>query len=274
MNISDHPRTPRTCGDCDSRLAGSFCSLIDSDFSQLQAVKACQEYPRGTSLFMEGQAAHGVYIICTGQVKLSTYSEEGKAIILGIAGPGEILGLSANILGRPHETTAHASQACRVGFVKRTAFLNFIQTNHRASLNALEQLGKNYIRAHQQVCSLGLSMSAADKLARLMIQWSDSSSNGGPVRISPVHTHGEIGEMIGTSRETVTRLLKAFRDRGLIEISKHELCIPDLKRLYASIGTRYRNGNGNGNANGNGNRNGNGNGNRNGNGNSTGNGHV
>jgi CRP/FNR family cyclic AMP-dependent transcriptional regulator len=83
-----------------------------------------------------------------------------------------------------------------------------------------------------------------DKLARLLLQWYDHATISGPARILKTYTHGEMAEMIGTSRETVTRLLKDFRDRGLISQTKRELCIPDRTRLKASIGSRHRNGNG------------------------------
>jgi CRP/FNR family transcriptional regulator len=223
---------------------GSFCDLPDVVHGELLALMQFHEYRRGSTLFLEGQPAKGVYLLCAGRAKLSTYSEDGKAIILCIAEAGEVLGLSANIAGSQHETTAQATEDCRIGFVGRQDFLDFINSHHEASLNALRQLSSNYRAAHQQICSLGLSLSAGDKLARLFLQWYDRFANSGPVRISSPHTHGEIAEMIGTSRETVTRLLKDFKDRGLIAVSRSELCIPDRQQLIAAIGSRHRNGNG------------------------------
>jgi len=252
MKISEHPRIPGTCADCKKRPETFFCNLPEPAFAELQSLKVSHVFPRGSTIFMEGQQPRGVYLLCDGRVKLSTYSEEGKAIILRIAEPGEILGLSAVISGKTYETTAHALDSCRVGFISGTTFLDFVQTHHEAALNALKQLSNNYHKAHLQICSLGLSASAGDKLARLLLQWCERSPNGDLVRISPTHTHGEIGEMIGSSRETVTRLLKVFRDRQLITFSKTELCIPDRARLKAAIGARHGNGNGNGNGNGHG----------------------
>jgi CRP/FNR family transcriptional regulator len=195
---------------------------------------------------MEGQPANSVYLLCAGRVKLSTCSEEGKAVILRIAVPGEILGLPANISGKPHEATAQVLDDCRVGIVDRQEFITFIETYPAAAHNALWQLSNKYLHAHEQVCALGLSSSAGDKLIRLLLQWCDGAASGGPVRIAAIHTHGEMAEMIGTSRETVTRLIKDLKTRGLIELSRIELCIPDRGKLKAAIGTHHRNGNGNG----------------------------
>jgi CRP/FNR family transcriptional regulator len=245
MDTSDRPRFSEKCIECKERPVVAFCNLPAAASAELQNLRISHSYHRGSTIFMEGQASKGVYLLCSGRVKLSTYSEEGKAIILRIAGPGEVLGLSSVVSGQPYEKTAEATDDCKVSFIKSEAFLGFVQKHHAAALNALQQLSKNYHKAHLQICSLGLSASVGDKLARLLLQWYDASANGGgPVRILRDYTHTDMAEMIGTSRETVTRLLKDFKDRGLITLSKTELCIPDRKRLRTAIGTKHRNGNG------------------------------
>ena len=231
-----------SCNGCGERSEGFFCNLPPGPFTSLQSIRVSHAYPRGSTLFMEGQPANGVFLLCEGHVKLSTYSEDGKAIILRIAEPGEILGISAVISGKAHEATGQVTEYCRVSFIKRSDFLSLIQTSHEAALNALRQLSSNYHKAHIQICSLGLSSSAGDKLAKLLLQWCELNQGDGTgqVVIPLVHTHGEIAEMIGTSRETVTRLLKDFRSRNLLTLSRNELCIPDTGALKASIGTRHR----------------------------------
>jgi CRP/FNR family cyclic AMP-dependent transcriptional regulator len=241
---------PSSCGDCRKLPESYFCNLPEPALSDLHRLAKPSGYVRGETIFLEGQPAKGVYLLCSGRVKFSTYSEEGKAIILRIAEAGELLGLTASILGTTHETTARAIDGCRAGFVKKSDFLEFIRRHSEAAIKALQQLSHNYLKAHQQICSLGLSASASDKLAHLLLQWFDRAANGGPVVISPTHTHGEIAEMIDTSRETVTRLLNDFRERGLIAFSKHELCIPDRELLRSAMG--LKNGNGNGHTNGHG----------------------
>lgn len=245
MDKSDNSRFAGKCHECKERSATAFCNLPPAASAELQILKSSYSYVRGSTLFMEGQPAKGVYLLCSGRVKLSTYSEDGRAIILRIAEAGEVLGLTAVVSGKPYEKTAEASENCEVSFINGRDFLSFVQKHQSAALNALHQLSSNYNKAHLQICSLGLSASVGDKLARLLLQWYDASANGGgPVRISRNYTHTDMAEMIGTSRETVTRLLKDFKDRGLITLSKTELCIPDRVRLRTAIGTKHRNGNG------------------------------
>jgi CRP/FNR family transcriptional regulator len=204
------------------------------------SIKITHSYPRGTTLFAEGQPANGVYVICAGRVKLSTYSEDGRAIIIRIAEAGEVIGLSAIIAGTDHEATAQVVEACHVNFVRAREFLAFVNKNGDAALSSLRELSRNYYQAHRQVCSLGLSASVGDKLARLLLEWYDHAAGNGAdgVHIRVIYTHEEIAEMIGSSRETVTRLLKDFADRKLISLKKNDLHIPNRNRLSAALGTR------------------------------------
>ena len=215
----------------------------------LEALKITNLYPRGSLLFAEGQASQGVYILCYGRVKLSTCSRDGKVIILQIAAAGEVLGLSAVVSGADYEATAEVIEPCQIAFVRKADFLRLLQQNPDACLNAVKQLSQNYQTAHVQICSLGLSSSVADKLAKLFLGWCDTSGNdhhgsdyhyngngNGAVHLKIHYTHEEIAEMIGTSRETVSRLLKNFRERKLISLKGSDLVIHDRRRLESVAG--------------------------------------
>ena len=112
--------------------------------------------------------------------------------------------------------------------------LHFLAENPRACLNAARQLSRSYQTAYRQICSLGLSGSVADKLAKLFLGWAGSDK----ISIKICFTHEEIAEMIGASRETVTRALKYFREQDLITIKGDDLVITDRKKLNAMIGSR------------------------------------
>lgn len=247
MKISDHHRIPSTCDECLEHSKGFFRNLPKAALAELRPLRVTHKYRRGSVFFMEGQPSRGVHLLCSGRAKLSTYSEDGRAIILRIANAGEVLGLGAVISSTSYEKTAQALDDCLVSFIAKKDFLDFVEKHHEAALNALRQLSSNYHKAHLQICSLGLSASVGDKLVRLLLQWCDTRpANGGPIRIARAHTHGDIAEMIGSSRETVTRLLNDFKDRGLITFSKTDLCVPDRALLKAALGSKRRNGNGNG----------------------------
>jgi CRP/FNR family cyclic AMP-dependent transcriptional regulator len=159
------------CRHCGGLSPGSFCALPEPTASAFRAVRQSHTYARNETIFMEGQPARGVYALCSGRVKLSTCSEDGKAIIVGIAEAGHVLGLSPAFTNAPHENTAQTLEECSVAFINKEDFLSLVRNHHEAALTALRQLSSNYYKAHLQICSLGLSSSAGDKLAKLLLQW-------------------------------------------------------------------------------------------------------
>ncbi len=223
---------------CKLRQSGYFCNLPPASLQELDKVKYASAYPQGAVLFVEGQAPRGVYMICGGRVKLSTTSRDGKTLILRIAQAGEVLGLHATVSGKPYELTAEALQPCQLDFIRRDDFLRFLQNHADACLNAAQHLSKNCQSAYEMIRSLGLSHSVAEKLARLLLEWSsdgDASKEG--IRIKVSLTHEEIAQLIGTSRETVTRVLGEFRQKKLAQLRGSTLLILDKPGLERMIDT-------------------------------------
>ena len=241
MRMANIVQNREKCCECSSRSEHFFCNLPEEASEAFRAVSITHLYSRGTMLFVEGQPANGVYVLCSGRVKLSTYSEDGKALILRIGEAGEVLGLSAAICEEAYEATAEVLEACQAHFLRRKDFLELVQNHGTAALNAIRELSRNYHQAHTQLCSIGLSASVGDKLAKLFLEWCDRyGENKSSVHIPMSYTHEELAEMIGTSRETVTRLLKDFKIRKLIDIQRSDLYIPDRKKLESAIGTNHR----------------------------------
>src|SRR5215207_3228739 len=168
------------CAGCRRYEPHAFCKLPESSLRALEAFKYTTLYPRGALLFVEGQPGRGVYILCSGRVKLSAASSDARVIITRIARAGEILGLCATLSGGPYEVTAETLEPSQVNFVRAADFMRFLATNAEASLRAAEQLGRNYRAALEQVRLLGLSHSAAAKLARFLLEVGGApDSNGG-----------------------------------------------------------------------------------------------
>src|SRR5215471_14764301 len=223
---------------CKLRTTGFFCQLPKESLHDLEKIKYASAYPQGAVLFVEGQAPRGVYIICGGRVKLSTTSRDGKTLILRIAQAGEVLGLHATVSGKPYELTAETLQPSQLDFVKRDDFLRFLQNHADACLNAAEHLSQNCQSAYEMIRSLGLSHSVSEKLARLLLEWASGGeiTNDG-VRIKVSLTHEEIAQLIGTSRETVTRVLGEFREKGLAQLRGSTLLIRNKDGLEKLIGS-------------------------------------
>ncbi len=211
-----------------------FCGLSPQALKDFDAIKSSSVYPEGAVLFLEKQEARGVFVLCEGEVKLTISSSEGKTLILRIAKAGEVLGLMATFSGEPYELTAETLRPCRVAFIRRDEFLRFVERQPQVTHGILKQLTANYHSACDQLKTVGLSSSAPEKLARLLLGWSaggEETKSG--TRITMPLTHQEIAEFIGSSRETVTRTLSDFRSRHLVTMKGSTLMIADRPALQA-----------------------------------------
>lgn len=222
-----------SCLTCKMRAEHHFCDLPNSALQAFENIKYPMAYPKGAILFLEGQAPRGILVLCTGRVKLSMSATDGKTLILQVAEVGEVLGLSATVSGKPYELTAETLDPCQVSFVKREDFLRFLKDHTDACFKVAEDLGEKYNHTCREMRSRGLSHSAGEKLARLLLEW---SSNNGEASKQEPHlklsmTHEEIAQRIGTSRETVTRLFANLRERQIVHGSGEALVIQNKGAL-------------------------------------------
>jgi len=222
-----------SCLTCKLRADRIFCDLPASALHAFESIKYATAYPQGAVLFVEGQVPRGIFVLCKGSVKLSINSPNGRTMIVKLADPGEVLGLSATISGKPYEVTAETLDPCQVNFVKRDDFLRFLKEDVEACFKVAEQLSDKYHTACQEVRSLGLSHSASEKLANLLLEW--SCKNGESAKAEPRLklrlTHEEIAQMIGTSRETVTRLFAEMKRRQIVQSKGSTLLIRNTAAL-------------------------------------------
>jgi CRP/FNR family transcriptional regulator, cyclic AMP receptor protein len=209
-----------SCADCSVRGERLFCNMSKPTMEGLDSIKFTAVYPKGSLLFVEGEQPRGVFILCSGRVKLTTSSTEGKTLIVKIAEPGEVLGASASILGKAYEVSAQTLEPAQLNFVRREDFMTFLSTHAEACMHTAQQLSEKYHSAQREIRSLGLSQTTGEKLARLLLDWCDRNGEPTPKgqRITVLLTHEEIAQMIGTTRETVTRLLSDFKRKKIIEI--------------------------------------------------------
>ncbi len=220
------------CLSCNLCSEGFFCCLPKSEMEAFQKIKFTLAYPAGATLFVEGQACRGIYILCKGRVKLSATSSEGQTLIFKIAKPGAVLGLNATVSGTPHDTTAETGQACQLNFVKQAEFIQFLREHSDACMHAAIHLSRECQLAYQQLRSF-VMRSAPERIARLMLDWSHGNSElAAAAGIKVALTHDEIGQIIGMSRETVTRTLASFRKQHIAELHGSTLLIQNLPAIH------------------------------------------
>ncbi len=210
----------------------SLSSEAISEFESLAVPFSCE----GTTvLFREDQQPLRILFLLEGSVKLSLNSIKGGRLILGMAGPGEILGLTSAVSGLPYDMTAETQFPSVISPIPRQSFLDFLIRYPVACLNVASQLGLDHKRACEQLHRIVLTSSAPRKLARLLLEW--CPDDGHDARFHCSLTHEEIGEHIGVSRETVSRTMNDLKNRGLIAQHGSILVVPNRTVLetFAAI---------------------------------------
>jgi CRP/FNR family cyclic AMP-dependent transcriptional regulator len=190
-------------------------------------------YAANVVMFSEKDPVKGIFIVIEGEVKVSINSSEGRRLSLSIARKGEILGLASTLSGSPYDVTAETLYPAKVAHIGRRDFLNFLARHPEAYQTVIEELSRNVSKACDQLRTVGLSATAPEKLARLLLEWSNGgqATECGGARFRFSMTHEEIGEFIGASRETVTRTLSTFKTRRLVAFQGSMLTIPSCTAL-------------------------------------------
>ena len=220
LNILDN------CVSCPVRGEHLFCNLTLQAAQRLNDAKSTAVYPKGAMLFIEGQQPRGVFVLCTGKVKLSTSSRDGKTIITKISDSGDVLGLNAVVSNRPYEVTAETMEPGQANFIPRDSLLHMLKDHPEVAVKVAQQLSRNYYVAYEEIRTLGLSVSPSEKFAKLLLSWSTKTAQeDGSAQVKLTMTHEEVAEIIGTTRETVSRLFSEFKKKQLMQMKGATLVI-------------------------------------------------
>jgi CRP/FNR family transcriptional regulator len=225
------------CVVCTLRNEKFFCSLPDAVLKDFDKLKISRVFPKGAWLFAEGQTPKGIYVLCQGEVNLSTTSLDGRTLTLRVAHAGEILGLGSCIAGLSYDVTAEAHISCQASFLKREDFLHFLHEHGAACLRAAEYLSAQVQDAMAVIGTLGRRHHASEKLAKFLLTQDAEGTNRMPLAL----THQEIADILGTARETVTRTLKQFKrsdsNRSLccVHFCKDTATLPTLQAVAALL---------------------------------------
>ena len=208
------------CLECTARSKHMFCSMQNSSLEKFDCIGTPVRFGSGAVIFREGDNCGSVHVLCSGRVKLSATSREGRTLILKIARAGEVLGLSAALAGQPFEVTAETVEPCQLKTIRRQALLDFLDRNPDASMRAARAVAQEYKAAFSEVRRLALPATASGRVANLLLDWSreQAPDNATQGRCMMPLTHEEIASMTATTRETVTRVLGQLKRDQLISI--------------------------------------------------------
>jgi len=209
-----------------------FKALPAAALADLEPLLVPSSYPSNMVLFTETQPTTGLFVVLEGEVKLSINSSEGRRLAFHIAKAGEVLGLSAALSGGAYEMTADTLYPAKIAHIGRQTFLKFLSRHLDVYPIVTREIGRSFNLACEQLRMVGLSTSVHERLARLLLVWSDGAekkSEGARCRLAM--THEEIGEFIGASRETVTRTLTVFKNLHLVAQHGCTITIPSRNAL-------------------------------------------
>ncbi|HWB33046.1 MAG TPA: Crp/Fnr family transcriptional regulator [Acidobacteriaceae bacterium] len=222
-----------------SQRSCGFCQRLSLEaLADLNSIGTLRTYAADEALFGERQPTPGVFLVQEGQVRLSMNSTEGKRLSLRIGRAGDALGLAPAMSGHNCETTAETLTVARILYVSNAQFRAFLNRHPEVYSIVTEEISRQYTLACERLRTVGLSSSAPEKLARLLLDLSENTQIGeDAARIRFMLTHEQIGEFIGASRETVTRTLGSFKTRRLISLNGCMMTIPSRSALqhYAHI---------------------------------------
>ena len=207
----------QSCQNCPNAGKTAFCDLGCESRAFLEANSIPMEYQRGNILFREGDPCAAILMVCSGRVKISTTSREGRTLILRIASAGHVLGLGSALNEEEHEVTAEAMEPCHVRVLPMKR-LQELMKNADAGLSAARAMAADYRATFDETRRIALSGTPAGRLARLILDWSaEARERDQRSFVTMPLTHEELASMTATTRETVTRTLGRFRKEKLIQ---------------------------------------------------------
>jgi CRP/FNR family transcriptional regulator, cyclic AMP receptor protein len=226
---------PHSCSACS--VPGPFCTLPEKLREILEGMKTGASYSKGQVLFHESDPCHTVSIVCEGSVKLITSSTDGRGLVLRFAAPGEILGLSEAVLGQSaYRCSAIAAEVTHVAVIPRETFMRFVSSYRELCVCLTYALSEQYKMAQRETKFLAFGGTSTSRLAHLLL--AEASERGTTVddgiHIHSHITHLELAQSIGSTRETVTRILGNLNHSGIIGRAQNEIVIrrkEELQRL-------------------------------------------
>ena len=218
------------------RSVNIFSDLSETELGSIQDVCKTRKYPKNSMIILEEEMGDVVFIVMSGTVKITRVNDEGKEVILAMLGSGEVFGEMAILDGESRSANALSQENCEVITINREDFLNIIKTNNKVAINLMTEFAIRLRKSDQQIEALSLD-DAEHRIGVSILNLAEEMGviRQGAVTVQNLPYQQDIANMAGTSRETVSRVMKIFEERGLITKSGHKLSIPDyafFKRIF------------------------------------------
>lgn len=210
-----------------------FAALADADANELMQQAWQESAPARQDIFQSGQAGDSLYILVAGSVKVSLLSEEGKEAILSILGVGEVFGEMSLFDGEPRSATVTTLEPCRFLVLRRSVLLPFLEKRVPVMLKLIAEMSRRLRSTNDLVGNLSfLNLSA--RLARILLNlvqhYGRVTAKG--IVIGIRLSQEEMGNLVGVSRESINRQIRAWADAGIIEFDHGTLIVLNSDALF------------------------------------------
>ena len=209
-----------------------FSQLAAAELDRVAEITRERSYPRNSVILFEDDPGDALYVVATGQVKVVLIGEDGREVILSVLGEGDFFGEMSLIDEEPRSAHVIAMEDSNLLVIRREDFQAILQQSPGIAMGLLRELSRRLRRVDEKVGSLVL-LDVNGRVAQLLLDLADEARSDRITRRLTQHT---IAQMIGSSRETVSRTMRELVDKGFIEISRREILIRDRAALEASAG--------------------------------------
>lgn len=222
-----------TCDNCSVRRNSIFRDLSAEELERFSTCGLSALYRRRQVVFHEDSPAAGLYIVCSGAVKLYQSDRFGHAHIVHVAGPGEVIGELPMEADETYSVSAEIVADGQLRFLPRDSLKSFLQRYPAVGIRLIESLSRAVGEARRKVRALALK-GAEGRMAQLLLQLVETTGadgENGTRRMTLRYTRRDLADMIGVAPETAIRLLSRLKRRKIISTHQRELVIHDPQKL-------------------------------------------
>lgn len=204
----------------------------------LAANKSVQTYQKGQAIYQQGNKVLGLHCVHKGKIKLTRMGGDQKEHIIHLARPGEVIGYRALLAGSRYTSSAVALDECVVCFVPRLEFVGLLQANKQFANAFMHMMATVLGKAEEQLMDLAYKPVRERLAGALVIVQKTYGDPNNSEPFSIALSREDIAALVGTAKETVSRLLTEFKAEGLIATRGSLITILNYERLH-TIATRY-----------------------------------
>jgi CRP-like cAMP-binding protein len=190
-----------------------FSRVVQGDLEQIASHLIERRYPRNTTIVEEGLPGDYMYILREGRVKVTKLSEDGREKILDFLESGSFMGEMALLERAPRSASVKTLTPVRVLALSRTDFIALLRKSPDLALAVIQELSRRLRSVNEQASSLSFQR-VKERTMGLLERLAKDPSADGERLVTPALTHQQIADMVGTSRETVTRVVKDLKESG------------------------------------------------------------